>query len=51
MAIITTLLGGLGLVATAQRHPDRRDRFEWLGGMLLVVSLVGLGFNLAQASG
>lgn len=49
MAIVTTLLGGLGLVATAQRRPDGQARLEWLGGMLLVVSFVGLGFNLAQA--
>ncbi|WP_237478287.1 hypothetical protein [Lichenibacterium dinghuense] len=51
MAIITTLLGGLGLVATGQRHPERRERFEWVGGMLLVAGFVGLGFNLARAAG
>ncbi len=50
MAIVTTLLGGLGLVATASSHPAHTARLEWWGGMLMVASLVGLGFNLAQAS-
>ncbi len=55
MAFITTLIGGLGLVATAGRDPGRDPgraaRLEWFGGMLLVVSFVGLGFDLAQATG
>ena len=50
MAILTTLLGGLGLVATASKHPAHAALLEWWGGLLLVGSLVGLGFNLAQAS-
>lgn len=50
MALITTLLGGLGLVATATNHPAHTARLEWWGGLLLVTSLVGLGFSLAQAS-
>ena len=50
MVIITTIVGGLGLVATASNRPALAARLEWWGGMLLVVSLVGLGFNLAQAS-
>ena len=51
MAIVTTLFGGLGLVAAAGRHPDFQARIEWLGGLLLVASFVGLGFDLAQATG
>ena len=51
MAILNTLFGGQGLVAAAGRHPDFQARIEWLGGLLLVASFVGLGFDLAQATG
>ena len=50
MAIIITFLSGLGLAATASSHPADAARLEWWGGLLLVASLVGLGFDLAQAS-
>lgn len=50
MAITTTLFGGLGLVATASNHPAHAARLDWWGWLLLVASLVGLGFDLAQAS-
>lgn len=51
MAVISTFFGGLSLVATASKHPVHTARLEWWGGLLLVVSLVGLGFDLARAVG
>ena len=51
MTIITTLLGGMGLVATAQRLPARTAHLEWLGGFALVAGFVSLGFDLARSAG
>lgn len=48
MAIITTFIGAMGLVAGAQRTPAHAATLEWLGGLLLVTSLVALGFDLGR---
>ncbi len=47
----TTFIIGVGLVALARRAPTHASALEWLGGLLLVVSLVGLGFGLARHGG
>lgn len=46
MAIVTAFFGGVGLVATARRVPAHLATLEWCGGLLLVTSLVALGFDL-----
>lgn len=51
MAIMTAFCGGVGLVATARRMPAYLATLEWCGGLLLVTSLVALGFDLAQSAG
>ena len=44
-------LSGIGLVALARLVPSHAALLEWLGGLLLVVGLVALGFGLAQHGG
>lgn len=51
MAIVTALFGGVGLVAVAGRVPTRLATLEWCGGLLLVTSLVALGFDLGPSMG
>ena len=51
MAIVTAFIGGLGLVATAKRVPTHLASLEWCGGLVLVTSLVALGFDLGQSVG
>ena len=50
--ILTLLLaGGVGLVAAAQRPGSHAAMLERLGGLMLVLGLLGLGFQMAHAGG
>ena len=48
--VLACLVFGVALVATARRRLDQTTRLEKIGGMLLVVGLIGLGFMLASRS-
>ena len=49
--LIMTFITGVSLVALARRAASHAALLEWLGGLLLVVGLVALGFGLAHSGG
>lgn len=51
MVLVLLFVGGVGLVAAAQRPGAHGSLMERLGGLMLVSGLVGLGFALARAAG
>ena len=51
LLILACLVVGIGLVATARRYPAQASRLERVGGGLVVIGLIGLGFALASRGG
>lgn len=52
VAVLSLLfVGGVGVVAAAQHAGSHAEMLEWMGGLMLVSGLLGLGVSLAHSGG